>query len=1598
MSNNESHPQMQSRLMPGFGSSGPSLQHGPPPHISGSVLPPPAPMFSNQPGGSSLQTLAGISQSSPPQNTRPPNTQQAHHGSPPIPQHHPLPSYSSSQNGAGYSLPGINQSIHQQSPRSTMDRDRDYRSVQEIRDIEDARTRERMMREQEYERESREAQLHAQQQQQQQQQEIQLQQLQQQQQQQQQLQQQQQQQQQHEMQQVPHETHTGSIPLQQPIASRIPATLHGPNGILSSNPNVGVGIITSTSSLGPPTSSNGSLAPGSQSSHEPSSRAQINHRLQPQQASYGPNVPPPPIPPSQGGQVNGGQQPILNDALSYLDQVKVRFVEHPDVYNRFLDIMKDFKSQAIDTPGVIVRVSELFNGHPQLIQGFNTFLPPGYRIECGTLDDPNKIRVMTPNGSANIEELNQGSNINGPTIGSSPRSNILGLGKGRRYGEAPYQAGDAAESVDIRASPNTAQRSLMYPRDPHPGEQNLQVPYGSHEEEYSANEAAAIAHQQQEQGVSQLQIAVSVATNNGIPPRVGMLQTPSGAEQQIGMAPAAFTPNGTPATLYNVEKRGPVEFNHAITYVNKIKNRFAGQPEIYKQFLEILQTYQRESKPIQDVYAQVTQLFGPAPDLLEDFKQFLPESAAQAKAQAAAKQQAEDAAVLSNVRGDNQYNASQQTVQRQDPKMPPMGNFGPPPSASKDNRKRRGGAGTQVTRAAENGVPEPTPGPSRSAPQGGNAAKRQRLSTAKPAAPEAPAVSPTLIPDLPRPLSPVQQKSAPQDDLAFFDRVRKFIGNKQTYSEFLKLCNLFSQRIIDRNTYVHKAANFIGGNPDLLNTLKTFMAYDGKDEVIENRPVTNDAKVVLGHCRSFGPSYRLLPKRERLRVCSGRDAVCNEVLNDEWASHPTWASEDSGFVAHRKNIYEEALHRMEEERHDYDFNIETCQKTIQLLEPIVSQIKMMTEQEKDDYTLPEQLGGHSDAIYQRVIKKIYDREIGAKVVQDMFARPAAVCPLLLTRLQQKYEEWKAGQREWEKVWREQTMKQFWRSLDHQGIFAKNENKRQFQPKTLHIEILAKLEEQKRQAMLRGSDIISYQLKYTIDDPEVVLDTAHLLLAYLHFVHSGNPADQAKLQNFLKMFVTTFFAMEKDHFQRRMADIYDASPPNEDAEDDTGSADDSASHRGRRITKRGTLLRGVLDKGQNGKPGRKEKESSTRLDSKEATPDLNGVDEDSPTSGDTPKESTKEDLQEPRWMEHPLGSRASQEEFPDRLRYNEPFARNNFSMYANSGIYCFMRVFQTLYERLLRLKENERHVHEAIRRAKLPKPANDLKWADRSPEDYFSDTTPEANYYQQMLKMLEDTVKGDTELGLHEDTLRRWYLKDGWQLYQVDKMLSAIIRFASQALTIDSKDKSGEIMALFFKNRVITETTHQTEIEYRKQAPLDTTLTIQIFKRSDPTFARSSLHNPHDAWSYYISAYQLISWTEGVPHSIQWPFLRRNLPPKLDTEDEYNAEWLPLYHEDGLSIRIPLESYRLLYDKNTTDWWVHQDKIRARGLAADDGEKARGVRRRRFGVKFGGDRWMRGLGEEEVESRKSWWREIVGDGKRGAVGEPGEASGDVVMAM
>jgi len=39
--------------------------------------------------------------------------------------------------------------------------------------------------------------------------------------------------------------------------------------------------------------------------------------------------------------------------------------------------MREFKSNRLDSAGVIARVKTLFHGYPDLILGFNTFLPKG---------------------------------------------------------------------------------------------------------------------------------------------------------------------------------------------------------------------------------------------------------------------------------------------------------------------------------------------------------------------------------------------------------------------------------------------------------------------------------------------------------------------------------------------------------------------------------------------------------------------------------------------------------------------------------------------------------------------------------------------------------------------------------------------------------------------------------------------------------------------------------------------------------------------------------------------------------------------------------------------------------------------------------------------------------------------------------------------------------------------------------------------------------------------------------------------------------------------------------------------------------------------
>ena len=100
--------------------------------------------------------------------------------------------------------------------------------------------------------------------------------------------------------------------------------------------------------------------------------------------------------PMAGGAAPSYRKPPLEDVLAYLDQVKTKFADEPEIYIQFLDIVKQLHAQSIDAPGFIERVLQLFRGHRALILGINPFLPPGYTIEFSDDQDEPRVQLKYP--------------------------------------------------------------------------------------------------------------------------------------------------------------------------------------------------------------------------------------------------------------------------------------------------------------------------------------------------------------------------------------------------------------------------------------------------------------------------------------------------------------------------------------------------------------------------------------------------------------------------------------------------------------------------------------------------------------------------------------------------------------------------------------------------------------------------------------------------------------------------------------------------------------------------------------------------------------------------------------------------------------------------------------------------------------------------------------------------------------------------------------------------------------------------------------------------------------------------------------------------
>lgn len=508
------------------------------------------------------------------------------------------------------------------------------------------------------------------------------------------------------------------------------------------------------------------------------------------------------------------------------------------------------------------------------------------------------------------------------------------------------------------------------------------------------------------------------------------------------------------------QQNQPVEFNHAISYVNKIKLRFQAQPEKYKRFLEILHAYQKEQKVLKEgsgnlppnkqlteaeVYSQVAKLFDQQEDLLREFGQFLPEATSHQATQFISRGHAHNehkklsTAAIGHPTPLKPYNNSQNNLSRLDRDF----------HATAEKEFLR-----NTTEKERNHVAQKF---------SGSVVKRS------------PSFNPMainhIIRDREGPSPPKRHKPICRDvtlaeaskfgslnDYAFFDKVRKALRTPEVYENFLRCLTLFNQEIISRVELVCLISPFLSKFPELHRWFQDFLGSQTNAEGISlataQRQDRNQGEMAqeidLSTCKRLGASYCALPKSSETRKCSGRTNLCREVLNDTWVSFPTW-SEDSTFVTSRKTQYEEIIYRCEDERFELDVVIETNSATIRVLEGVQKKISRMSQDELAKFRLDDFLGGSSQTIYQRALRRVYGDKV-VDIIQGLKKTPQIAVQVVLRRLKAKDEEWREAQKGFNKQWREQNEKYYLKSLDHQGINFKQNDTKALRSKSLFNEI------------------------------------------------------------------------------------------------------------------------------------------------------------------------------------------------------------------------------------------------------------------------------------------------------------------------------------------------------------------------------------------------------------------------------------------------------------------------------------------------------------------------------------------------------------------
>ncbi|WJX65521.1 hypothetical protein P8452_50176 [Trifolium repens] len=584
-----------------------------------------------------------------------------------------------------------------------------------------------------------------------------------------------------------------------------------------------------------------------------------------------------------------------------------------------------------------------------------------------------------------------------------------------------------------------------------------------------------------------------------------------------------FLPKGYEITLDEEEapQKKTVEFEEAISFVNKIKKRFQNDEHVYKSFLDILNMYRKEHKEIGEVYSEVATLFKEHRDLLEEFTRFLPDNSAAPSTQHApfgrnSLQRFNERSSMTPMMRQMQAEKVQRYRRDRFPshdrdmsvERPDLDDDKTMMNMHKEQRKRE----SRDRRIRDHDDREHDLDNSQRFPD-----KKKSVKKA-----EAYGLSSDFASHDDKDALKIMSSQA----FSFCEKVKEKLSSAEDYQAFLKCLNIFSNGIIRRNDLQNLVTDLLGKHSDLMSEFNDFLercenidgflagvmskkplATEGhssrstKLEEKEHKREMDGAKekerykekymgksiqeLDLSDCKRCTPSYRLLPADYPIPTASQRSELGAQVLNDHWVS-VTSGSEDYSFKHMRRNQYEESLFRCEDDRFELDMLLESVSSAAKRAEELYNNIienKISVEslsRIEDQFTV----------LNLRCIERLYG-DHGLDVLDILRKNPTHALPVILTRLKQKQEEWTRCRSDFNKVWADIYSKNHYKSLDHRSFYFKQQDSKNLSTKSLVTEIKEIKEKQQKE-----DDIVQ----------SIAAGAKHPLIPHLEFDFSDADAD------------------------------------------------------------------------------------------------------------------------------------------------------------------------------------------------------------------------------------------------------------------------------------------------------------------------------------------------------------------------------------------------------------------------------------------------------------------------------------------------------------